>query len=408
MLKLSFEKTEEICNVNTLKEEAIEKIKNLLSGNMEMTGWVKRPINYDKNEFFMIKEIAEEIKKFAEVLVVIGIGGSYLGAKAAIDFLSGYFKKSGIEVIFAGTGLSERYLSECLSYVKNKNFYINVISKSGGTLEPAIAFNKFRDLCEAKYGKEGAKKRIIATTDKEKGKLKEQANKEGYRTLVVPDDIGGRYSVLSAVGLLPIAVAGYDIDKLMEGAKTGYELYTKEDLEKNPAIKYAIIRNLYYNMGKRVEVFSVLSPNMKYFCEWLKQLFGESECKEGKGIFPASLFYTADLHSLGQLMQDGVRNIIETFIMVENDFNNDRIKYNEKLYINDLNDIALRATEKAHYDGGVPIIEMKFEKQNEETLGELFYFFMMSCGISALLLGVNPFNQPGVEEYKKNIKNLLN
>lgn len=408
MLKFNFEKVKEINNVNTLKEKGIEKLDFLLSEKLEMTGWVKRPINYDKNEFLMIKEIAEEIKSSDEVLVVIGIGGSYLGSKAAISFLSNYFKRNGIEIIFAGTGLSEKYLSECLNYVKNKDFYINVISKSGGTLEPAVAFNKFKDLCEAKYGKEGARKRIIATTDKEKGVLKEQANKEGYRTLVVPDDIGGRYSVLSAVGLLPIAAAGYDIDKLMEGGKKGYEKYTNKEFEKNPAIKYAIIRNLYYNIGKRIEVFSVLSPNMQYFSEWLKQLFGESECKEGKGIFPASLLYTADLHSMGQLMQQGERNMFETFIMVEDDFNNDRIKYNKNLYIDDLNDIALRATEKAHYDGGVPIIEIKLEKQNEETLGELFYFFMISCGISALLLGVDPFNQPGVEEYKKNIKKLLN
>ena len=223
----------------------------------------------------------------------------------------------------------------------------------------------------------------------------------------MPDDIGGRYSVLSAVGLLPIAVAGFDIDKLMKGAEAAREVYTNSDVEKNDAIKYAILRNLYYNSGKDIEVFSSLSPNMRYFAEWLKQLFGESECKGNKGIFPASLSMTADLHSMGQLMQQGKRNLFETFVMIEDDFDNDRVKYNEKFYIDDLNDIALRATEKAHFDGGVPVIEIKVAKQDEETLGSLFYFFEMSCAISALILGVNPFDQPGVEEYKKNIKELL-
>ena len=238
-----------------------------------------------------------------------------------------------------------------------------------------------------------------------KGILKEEADREGYRTFVVPDNIGGRYSVLSAVGLVPIAAAGFDIDKLMAGAKQAYDTYTK--LDTNDAMNYAIVRNLYYNKGKDIEVFATFSPNMQYFAEWLKQLFGESECKGNKGIFPASLNMTADLHSMGQLMQDGKRNMFETFITVTDDYDTDRVRYNDKFYVNDLNDIALRATEKAHNTGLVPVIDIKVDKQNETTLGELFYFFMMSCGISALILVVNPFNQPGVEEYKKNIKELL-
>lgn len=407
MIKVNFEKAEEIRNIGKHVPGAKAHIADLLAGKIDMTGWVDHPIKYDKDEFARIKEVANEIKSEAEVLVSIGIGGSYLGAKAAIEYLSDYYSPKGVEVIFVGNGLSEKYLKETLDYVEGKNFYINVISKSGGTLEPAVAFDKFKALCEKKYGKDGAKKRIIATTDKAKGILKEEADREGYRTFVVPDDIGGRYSVLSAVGLIPIAAAGFDIDKLMKGAEAARSIYTLADENKNDAMKYAIIRNLYYENGKDIEVFATLSPNMQYFAEWLKQLFGESECKGNKGIFPASLNMTADLHSMGQLMQDGKRNMFETFIMIENDFDKDRVKYNEKFFVNDLNDIALRATEKAHHTGNVPVIEIKVPEQNETTLGELFYFFEMSCAISALILGVNPFNQPGVEEYKKNIKELL-
>ena len=407
MIKVNFEKAEEVKNLSKHGAEAKTHIADLLNGKIDMTGWVDHPIKYDKEEFTRIKEVANEVKNEAEVLVSIGIGGSYLGAKAAIEYLSDYYNHKGVEVIFVGNGLSEKYLKETLDYVEGKNFYINVISKSGGTLEPAVAFDKFKALCEKKYGKDAAKKRIIATTDKAKGILKEEANREGYRTFVVPDDIGGRYSVLSAVGLLPIACAGFNIDKLMKGAEAARSIYTVADENKNDAMKYAIIRNLYYENGKDIEVFSTLSPNMQYFAEWLKQLFGESECKGNKGIFPASLSMTADLHSMGQLMQEGKRNMFETFIMIENDFDSDRIKYNDKFSVNDLNDIALRATEKAHHTGSVPVIEIKVAEQNETTLGELFYFFEMSCAISALILGVNPFNQPGVEEYKKNIKELL-
>ena len=314
MLKVNFEKSGEIANISKLKQSAESAMATLKSKKMDMTGWVDLPVDYDKNEFNAIKELAKEIKNEADVLVAIGIGGSYLGARAAIEYLSDYYtvNKNGVEVIFVGNGLSEKYLSETLKYVENKNFYINVISKSGGTLEPAAAFDQFKSLCEKKYGKAALSKRIIATTDKEKGILKEEANREGYRTLVVPDDIGGRYSVLSAVGLLPIAAAGFDIDALMRGAAEAREKWTVEDVEKNDAMKYAILRNLYYNSdkdGKVIEVFSTFTPNMKMFEEWLKQLFGETECKEHKGIFPASLLLTADLHSMGQLMQEGKRNM---------------------------------------------------------------------------------------------------
>ena len=424
MIRVNFEKAEEVKNISKHITTAKSHIADLLAGKIDMTGWVDHPVKYDKEEFSRIKEVANEIKSEAEVLVSIGIGGSYLGAKSAIEYLSDYYshrtvgangntvgadiiRPNGVEVIFVGNGLSEKYLKETLDYVEGKNFYVNVISKSGGTLEPAVAFDKFKALVEKKYGHDALKKRIIATTDKAKGILKEEADREGYRTFVVPDDIGGRYSVLSAVGLLPIASAGFDIDKLMKGAEEARSIYTLLDENKNDAMKYAIIRNLYYENGKDIEVFATLSPNMQYFAEWLKQLFGESECKGNKGIFPASLNMTADLHSMGQLMQDGKRNTFETFIMIENDYDETRVKYNDKFFVNDLNDIALRATEKAHHTGNVPVIEIKVAEQNETTLGELFYFFEMSCAISALILGVNPFNQPGVEEYKKNIKELL-
>ena len=374
MIKVNFEKAEEIKNIGKCLDEAKGHLNDLLAGKIDMTGWVNHPVKYDKEEMARVIEVAKEIKNEADVLVAIGIGGSYLGAKAAIEFLSDYYsnkkpheKGKGVEVIFAGNGLSEKYLKETLDYVEGKNFYINVISKSGGTLEPANAFAKFKELCEKKYGKDGAKKRIIATTDKAKGILKEEADREGYRTFVVPDDIGGRYSVLSAVGILPIAAAGFDIEKLMKGAAAAREVYTIADENKNDALKYAILRNLYYQNGKDIEVFSTLSPNMQFFAEWLKQLFGESECKGNKGIFPASLNMTADLHSMGQLMQEGKRNMFETFIMIENDYDKDRLHYNDKFYVNDLNDIALRATEKAHHTGNVPVIEVKVEELSSKS-----------------------------------------
>ena len=300
--------------------------------------------------------------------------------------------------------------------MKDKDFYVNVISKSGGTLEPAVAFRYFRELAEKKYGKD-ASKRIIATTDKEKGILKNIADSENYRQFIIPDDIGGRYSVLTPVGLLPIAAAGFDIDKILIGAKEIKERLSLYD--NNDAVAYAKVRNALYDNGKEIEVFSTMQPNMRFFSEWLKQLFGESECKENKGIFPASLTLTADLHSMGQLMQEGKRNMFETFINLEEDFVDNRLKIQEKevdddklnylkdTSLNKLNDVALKATMKAHSDGDVPVINISINRQNEKTLGEIFYFFEFACGLSALILGVNPFNQPGVEAYKSNIKDLL-
>ena len=419
MIKVDLSLAAKQLKLTSYEEKAKSAFTSLTNGDakMEMTGWVNLPINYDVNEVNKIKEVAREIRENAKVLVVIGIGGSYLGAKAGIDFLSNYYRKEGeLEVIFAGNGLSEKYLYEALEYVKDKDFYINVISKSGGTLEPAVAFRFFRELAEKKYGKD-ASKRIIATTDKEKGILKNIADSENYRQFVIPDDIGGRYSVLTPVGLLPIAAAGFDIDKILLGAKEIKERLSLYD--NNDAVAYAKVRNALYDNGKDIEVFSTMQPNMRFFSEWLKQLFGESECKENKGIFPASLTLTSDLHSMGQLMQEGKRNMFETFINLEEDFVDNRLKIQEKevdddklnylkdTSLNKLNDVALKATMKAHNDGDVPAINISINRQNEKTLGEIFYFFEFACGLSALILGVNPFNQPGVEAYKSNIKELL-
>lgn len=386
----------------------------------KMTGWYDVDKIVLKEEKEKIKDIALEIRKKSKVLLVIGIGGSFLGAKAAIDFLSDYYKKDDeLEVIFVGNNISEKYLNDTKQYIENKDFYINVISKSGGTLEPAIAFRYFKDLCEKKYGKK-AKDRIIATTSKDHGALKKIADEEGYRTLIIPNDVGGRYSVLTACGLFPIACAGFDIDKLLVGAIETKEELDNNDLSKNLAFQYASIRNQLYMKGKDIEVYSTFNPNMRYFLEWLKQLFGESECKNQTGIFPASLVLSADLHSMGQLMQDGKRNVFETFINSETenlkekvvlpqDKNNyDNLNYTLKFSINEINRIARQATEKAHQSGNVPVIDITIEKQNEEYLGALFYFFEFSCAISAYMQGVNPFDQPGVEQYKNNIKELLN
>ena len=419
MVKIEVKNKEILNESKNFFKVAEDSIKILKDEKLDMTGFVNLPINYDKEEVSSIISVAKEIREKAKVLVVIGIGGSYLGAKAAIDFLSNYYRKdSDIEVIFVGNGLSEKYLKETLEYVENKEFYINVISKSGGTLEPAVAFRYFRELAEKKYG-DLAKNRIIATTDKEKGILKELSNKKGYRTFIVPDNIGGRYSVLTPVGLLPIATAGFDIEKILNGAKIERETLINEKGEKNDAIVYASIRNTLYNSGKDIEVFSTMTPNLKNFSEWLKQLFGESECKMNKGIFPASLNLTADLHSMGQLMQEGKRNIFETFLYVEKEVKENNLTINSEKEDDDklnyvsgktvayLNEVALNATMKAHNDGNVPVLRIQIEDFSEESLGKLFYFFMISCAISASILGVNAFNQPGVEEYKKNIKTIL-
>ena len=412
---------DESFDINSYEQIALRAFTDLhIKRTGKMSGWLDCEKLLKDTEKKQMLKIVKEVKKEAEVLVVIGIGGSYLGAKAAIDFLSDYYKfEDGLEVIFVGNSLSEKYLIDTAKYLENKNFYINVISKSGGTLEPAIAFRYFKDIIEKKY-KSDAKKHIIITTSKNSGSLRKISIKEGYRTLFIPDNIGGRYSVLTPVGLFPIACAGFDIDKILEGARETKEEVDNVSFRKNPAMQYAVIRNVLYKQGKDIEVYSTFNPNMRQFLEWLKQLFGESECKNFAGIFPASLILSTDLHSMGQLMQQGKRNIFETFInanreniknnlYLEKDKNDlDNLNFVTHKNINEINKIARLATMKAHRDGKVPIIDISFEKQDEKTLGAMFYFFEYSCAISAYILGVNPFNQPGVEAYKKNIKEILN
>lgn len=385
----------------------------------KMTGWLDVDNLVSNDEMKDIINISKEMREKAEVLLVVGIGGSYLGAKAGIDYLSDYYNNEGHEVIFVGNSISEKYLEDTIKYIKNKNFYINVISKSGGTLEPAIAFRVLKKLCEEKYG-DKANERIIATTSKNTGLLKDIAKKHSYRTFFIPDNVGGRYSVLTPVGLLPLAFCGYDINKIMDSAKTTKKEICNDDLENNDALKYAVLRNHLYKTGKDIEVYSTFHPNMRYFLEWMKQLYGESECKNNTGVFPASLVLSADLHSMGQLMQDGKRNIFETFINVDNEKvdglikfeiekdDEDKLNYLNGKTMNYINNVAKIGTMKAHKDGSVPIIKISVDRQNEETLGALFYFFEFSCAISSYMLLVNPFNQPGVENYKSNIKQILN
>lgn len=415
--------------VEQYAEEALfakNTLLNRLGPGSEFTGWVDLPENYDKEEFARIKQAAEKIRKESKVLVVCGIGGSYLGAAAAIDFLKGsmYNLKHAskddpeLQVFFAGNNMSPAYISDILELIKDKDFSVNVISKSGTTMETSVSFRIFKKALEDKYGKEEAANRIYATTDKQKGALKALADKEGYPTFVVPDDIGGRYSVLSAVGLLPIAAAGCDIDQLMAGAASMREELISGDEEYNEAIAYAALRQELYEWDRFIEIFVNYDPDLRMFAEWLKQLFGESEGKDGYGIFPASLNFTSDLHSMGQMIQDGERNLFETVINVRNapksikipsfeeDF--DGLKYLEGKEVDLLNQTAVVGTANAHLAGDVPQIYLEIPDRSEFSLGELFYFFEYVCGISAYIEGVNPFDQPGVEAYKKNIKELLN
>ena len=405
---------------NKTLEDAINSFDVLMSkeglGN-DYLGWLDLPNNYDKDEFARIKEAAKEIRENSDVLVVVGIGGSYLGARSAIEMLKGYFVKHDIEIIFAGNQMSSTYLSELLSYLDDKDFSINVISKSGTTTEPAIAFRALKAKAIKKYGVDGARKRIYATTDKAKGALKTMASKEGYQTFVVPDDVGGRFSVLTAVGLLPIAAMGIDIDLMMMGAKDALKLTHKRS-KNNPAIYYAALRNYLYNNGYDIELLVNYEPCLNYFSEWWKQLFGESEGKNHKGIYPSSVSFTTDLHSLGQMIQDGKRHFFETVLLVkkpicdldilEDEENLDGLNYLVGKSVDDVNQTAAKATSIAHTDGGVPNMFIEIDKIDAYTYGYLVYFFMMSCGISAYTLGVNPFNQPGVEDYKKNMFALLN
>lgn len=396
-------------------------IRNKTGAGSDFLGWLTLPSGYDKKEFETIKKTARKIQEKFDAMVVIGIGGSYLGSRAVIEFIKGtsynVLPKKTPDIYFAGNSLSTSSLADTLELVKDKNFCVNVISKSGTTTEPAVAFRIFRDLLEKKYGADGARERIFVTTDKEKGTLKSFSTEKGYQTFVIPDDVGGRFSVLTAVGLLPIAVSGVDVDKLMEGAQKAQKEFTNTDIEKNPAYKYAVIRNLLYGSGKKTEVMASFEPFTATFHEWFKQLYGESEGKDNKGIFPTSVVYSTDLHSLGQIVQDGERTLFETFlnvkesdgeIIIPDDANNvDGLNFLTGEKLSTVNARAMKGTILAHVDGKVPCIVVDVEKRDEESLGYLIYFFELAVAMSGYLLGVNPFNQPGVEEYKKNMFALL-
>ena len=390
----------------------------------DFVGWLELPTNYNKREFARIKKAAKKIEKESDILVVIGIGGSYLGARAVIEALTSSFynmlpeeQRKTPQILYVGNNLSPNYINELIEYIGDKDFSVNVISKSGTTTEPAIAFRIFREILENKYGIDEARSRIYATTDKEKGALKTLADKEGYEKFVVPDNIGGRYSVLTAVGLLPIAVAGIDIDKLMEGARIAQERYNDPSLKYNECYQYAVVRNILYKLYKNTEILVNYEPKMHYFTEWWKQLYGESEGKDQKGIFPAGVDFTTDLHSMGQYIQDGRRNLFETVISIvksktdikinSDDDDLDGLNYLTGKGLDYINKKAMEGTIEAHVSGDVPNILISMKKLDEQNLGELIYFFEKSCAVSGMILGINPFNQPGVEEYKKNMFRLL-
>ncbi len=387
----------------------------------DFLGWVDLPIDYDKKEFARIKEAAKKIQKTCDVLIVIGIGGSYLGARAAIEFVNSpiynNLKKDTPDIYFAGNTISAAYMQELLSVCEGRDVCVNVISKSGTTTEPAIAFRIFRALVEKKYGEAGAKERIFVTTDRAKGKLKELADEKGYETFVVPDDVGGRFSVLTAVGLLPIAVAGIDIDAMMAGAREARALYTSTDLSENPCYRYAAIRNVLHRKQKAIEILVGYEPALTMTAEWWKQLYGESEGKDHKGIFPASVIFSTDLHSMGQFIQDGTRNLFETVIDIKetkldtliptDPANLDGLNFLAGRSMQEVNHNAFLATAIAHYDGGVPNIILQLDSRSAATFGQLVYFFELACAISGYTLGINPFNQPGVEGYKNNMFALL-
>lgn len=418
-MKLDFSNVN-LDNIGKYEERALAAFDTLMNkdgaGN-DFLGWIDRPVDYDKDEFERIKKAAARIQDNSDVLVSIGIGGSYLGIKAVDVACDSYFNsKRKTEIIYAGNQISGEYLLDLLDYLKDKDYSLNVISKSGTTTEPAIAFRILREAIEEKYGKEEAKGRIFATTDKAKGALKQLADAEGFESFVVPDDIGGRFSVISAVGLLPLAVAGVDIDEFMAGFADGREKYTVKSME-NDAIKYAAVRNMLHENGKDIEILLNYEPKLAYVAEWWKQLYGESEGKDGKGIFPASVSNTTDLHSMGQMIQDGKRNIFETVIEVENpnrditikedSENLDGLNFLAGKNMSYVNKQAMEGTTMAHVEGGVPNIRIKLEKIDERKLAELFYFFEIAVGVSGYMLGVNPFNQPGVEAYKTAMFKLL-
>ncbi len=410
---------EEIDNVSAQVSAAHKTINEKSGPGSDFLGWVDLPVDYDKEEFERIEKAAAKIRKDSDVLVVIGIGGSYLGAKAAIDFVTGPFYNytEKPQIIFAGNNISPNYLNSVIDCLDGKDVSLNVISKSGTTTEPAIAFRVLKKYLEDKYGKEEAKGRIYATTDKAKGALKNLADAEGYETFVVPDDVGGRFSVLTAVGLLPIAVCGADIKAMMKGAADARELYANDDLASNECYQYAAVRNILHRKGKSVEMLVNYEPELQYFIEWWKQLYGESEGKDGKGIFPAGASFSTDLHSMGQYIQDGRRLMFETVLYVEEPkrdliieedaANVDGLNFLAGKGMDYVNKKAFEGTYLAHNDGGVPNLVIKLKSLDEYTFGQLVYFFEKACGISGYMLGVNPFNQPGVESYKKNMFALL-
>ncbi len=430
--KVTFDYAKAAGFIGASEVEAMEKIvaqakETLVSksgaGN-DFLGWIDLPVDYDKEEFARIQKAADKIKSDSEVLVVIGIGGSYLGARAAIEFLRHSFYntvskeiRKTPEIYFAGNSISSTYLKHLIDVIGDRDFSVNIISKSGTTTEPAIAFRIFKEMLEKKYGKEEAAKRIYATTDKARGALKGLAAEEGYESFVVPDDVGGRFSVLTAVGLLPIAVSGADITKLMEGAAAGRKQALEAEFAGNDALKYAAIRNILLRKGKTVEILANYEPSLHYVSEWWKQLYGESEGKDQKGIFPASVDLTTDLHSMGQFIQDGARIMFETVLNVEESqceitigeepVDLDGLNYLAGKSVDFVNKSAMNGTILAHTDGNVPNLVVNIPRQDEYTLGQLFYFFEFACGVSGYVLGVNPFNQPGVESYKKNMFALL-
>lgn len=420
----NFFNEDELKQIKPYVELANEVLTSKTGAGNDFLGWVDLPKTYDKDEFARIKKAAEKIKNDSEVLVVIGIGGSYLGAKAAIEFLSHSFynnlpkdKRKTPEIYFAGTNMSGVYLQHLIDVVGDRDFSVNVISKSGTTTEPAIAFRVFKKMLEEKYGKEEAAKRIYATTDKAKGALKTLATAEGYETFVVPDNVGGRFSVLTAVGLLPIAAAGIDIDDLMAGAKDAMNDFANKNMDENQALQYAAVRNILHRKGKDLELMVNYEPRVHYLAEWWKQLFGESEGKEGKGLYPTSADFSADLHSLGQYIQQGQRLFFETVVsigkpevefVIESDKENlDGLNFIAGKTLDYVNKKATDGVILAHVDGNVPNLGINIPEVTPYHLGYTFYFFEKACGVSGYLLGVNPFDQPGVEAYKKNMFALL-
>lgn len=420
----SFIREDEVKQMEELTLLAKETLVQKRGAGNDFLGWIDLPVAYDKEEFARIKQATKKIQEDSEVLIAIGIGGSYLGAKAAIEFLRHSFYntvskevRKTPEIYFAGQNISATYLQDLIEVIGDRDFSVNIISKSGTTTEPAIAFRVFKEMLEKKYGKEEAAKRIYATTDKARGSLKSLADAEGYETFVVPDDVGGRFSVLTAVGLLPIAVSGADIDLLMKGAADAREITLSAPYEENDALKYAAVRNILHGKGKDIEILANYEPNLHFVGEWWKQLYGESEGKDQKGIFNAAVDLTTDLHSLGQFIQDGSRNIMETVmnietmdqevVLKEEAVDLDGLNYLAGKTMDFVNKNAMRGTVLAHTDGGIPVMMINIAKRDEYSLGQLFYFFEFAVGVSGYLSGVNPFDQPGVESYKKNMFALL-